>query len=123
MGSIGQNSVFQNMVKLKIQFKGITKFNNIVANFLLADPSPSLGDGVSRSKLNFFQIIVMLHIKLKRITNAENGHCRGHGSTLPHTNLTHFARCTLGLNRHFYLKYFMRLLLALLRASHPENID
>ena len=123
MGSIGQNSVFQNIVKLKIQFKGITKFNNIVANILPADPSPSLGDGVSRSKLNFFQIIVMLHIKLKRITNAENGHFRGHGSTLPRTNLTHFTWSTLGLNRHFYLKYFMRSLLASLRASHPENID
>ena len=31
----------------------------------------------------------------------ESGHCRT-GSMLAHTNLSPFARCTLGLTRHFY---------------------
>ena len=33
-------------------------------------------------------------------------HCRT-GSPLARTNLSPFARCTLGLNRHFYLNIFM----------------
>ena len=38
-------------------------------------------------------------------------HCRT-GSPLARTNLSPFARCTLGLSRHFYYKYFMRSLFA-----------
>ena len=40
----------------------------------LPDPcpphAPDPGNGVSMSKFNFFQNMVMLHIKLKRVTNA-----------------------------------------------------
>ena len=34
------------------------------------------------------------------------------GSMLAHTHLSPFARCILGLSRHFYIKYIMRSLLA-----------
>ena len=44
-------------------------------------------------------------------------------TTLARSNLSPFARCTLGFDRHFYWNYFMRSLLAWLRALHLENID
>ena len=58
---------------LRIKLKGITKCNNMVANILLADPCPpqptTLGDG-KKVKIQPFQNMVMLHIKLMKLTNA-----------------------------------------------------
>ena len=99
----GQNSTFSEHGHVAYQIKENHKCSNMVANILPTDP----GDGVNRSKLNFFrtwsccisfkdnhkwsnmvadmlpptqgmgsgqnsifQNIVVLHIKLKRITNA-----------------------------------------------------
>ena len=72
-GSVGQNTTFSEHGNAAYQMKENHECSNMVANILPADPhTPSpLGDEVSRSKFNFFQNMVMLHIKLKRITNAE----------------------------------------------------
>ena len=52
------------MVMLHIKLKGIHEFSNMVANILHAYPSRmTQGDGV---KIQLFQNMVMLHIKLKR---------------------------------------------------------
>ena len=53
------------------QIKENQECTNMVANILLADPlpPPHPRDGVSRSN-NFFKNMDMLHIKLKKITNA-----------------------------------------------------
>ena len=42
MGSIGQNSTFENMVMLQIKLNGITKYSNMVAIISPADPPPDL---------------------------------------------------------------------------------
>ena len=58
------------MVMLHIKLKGIIKCSNIVANILLADPSPPPQDPKGwgqKVKSQLFQNIVMLHIRLKRI--------------------------------------------------------
>ena len=57
------------------QIKGITKWNNLVANILHHDAPPptTLGDAIKGSKLNFFIGMVMMLIKLKGITNAATG--------------------------------------------------
>ena len=68
--------LFQNMVKLHIKIKENHECSNVVANILPADPppptyNPDPVDGISRLKNSvFFQYMVMLLIKLKRITNA-----------------------------------------------------
>ena len=62
---------------LHINLKGIRKLSSIVANILLSDPYPTtlptttLGIG-SLGQKQLFQNMVVLHIKLKRITNAKN---------------------------------------------------
>ena len=71
-GSVGQNTTFSEHGNAAYQMNENHECSKMVANILPADPhthSP-LGDEVSRSKFNFFQNMVMLHIKLKRITNA-----------------------------------------------------
>ena len=46
---------FQNIVMSHIKSNGIRKFNNMVANVLLADPLPYLTLGVKRSKIFFLE--------------------------------------------------------------------
>ena len=64
-------NLFQNLVIVTYQIKGITKCSNTVANILAADPlPPPLGIG-SVGQIQLFHNMVMLHIKLrKRIANA-----------------------------------------------------
>ena len=68
--------LFQNMVMLHIKIKENHKCSNVVANILPADPPPppptppTLWMGSVGKKSVFFQYMVMLLIKLKRITNA-----------------------------------------------------
>ena len=50
------------------QIKWNHKCSNMVATFLPADPNP--GDCGQKVKFQLFQNTVMLHIKLKGITNA-----------------------------------------------------
>ena len=70
LGSKGQNSTVSEHAHVSYQIKGNHECSNMVANILPADPSlPDPGDGVKRSKFNL-QNMVMLHIKLKGITNA-----------------------------------------------------
>ena len=62
----------QSMVNFAFQIKENHKYSNMVANTLAADPSPYppslvLGQYV---KIQLFQNRVMLHNKLKRVTNA-----------------------------------------------------
>ena len=67
--------LFQNMVMLHIKLNVITKYSNMFANILPADPPPPtslsthLGMG-SLGQIQLFKNMVMLHIKLKEITNA-----------------------------------------------------
>ena len=44
----------------------------MVTNSLPTNPIPHLRDGVNRSKFNFVQNMVMLHIKLNGITKCSN---------------------------------------------------
>ena len=76
MGSVGHNSNFSEHSHVTYQIKENQECTNMVANILLADPlpppptpPPHPRDGVSRSK-QFFKNMDMLHIKLKKITNA-----------------------------------------------------
>ena len=71
MESKGQNSTFSEHGHVAYQIKDNHECSNMAANILPTDPPyPHPRDGVSRSKFNFFQNMVMLHIKLKKITNA-----------------------------------------------------
>ena len=57
---------------LHIKLNGITKFSNTVANILPADrplPYDPIGNG-PKGQNSGFQKMVMLHIKLKVITNS-----------------------------------------------------
>ena len=71
MGSKDQDSTFSEHGHAAYQSKENHECSNVVANILPADPHPD--PGVSRSKF-----MVMLHNKLKGITNAatfsEHGH-------------------------------------------------
>ena len=69
MESVGQNKTFSEHGVVAYQIKENYECSNMVANILPID-TPDPGDGVNRSKFNFFQNMVMLHIRLKRITNA-----------------------------------------------------
>ena len=66
VGSKGQYSTFSEHGHVAYQIKGNQKCSNMVANILPADPRDP-GDVV---KIQFFQNMDMLHIKLKGITNA-----------------------------------------------------
>ena len=50
MRLIGKIQIFPNMVMLPIKLNGITKYSNVVANILTADPNPTPTLG---SKFNF----------------------------------------------------------------------
>ena len=54
MGSVGQNSTFSEHGHVAYQIKENQECSNMVANNLLAD-TPNPGDGVNRSKFNFFR--------------------------------------------------------------------
>ena len=69
MESVGQNKTFSEHGVVAYQIKENHECSNMVANILPTD-TPDPGDGVNRSKFNFFQNMVMLHIRLKRITNT-----------------------------------------------------
>ena len=70
MGSIGQNSFFQNRGILHIKLNGITKCSNMVANILSADPSPPpLALVVDRSKFNFFRTMSCCISNLRECSN------------------------------------------------------
>ena len=69
MESVGQNPTFSEHGHVAYQMKENHECRNMVANILPTD-TPDPGDRVNRSKFNFFQNMVMLHIRLKRITNA-----------------------------------------------------
>ena len=76
MGLIGQNSTFSDHGHVAYKFKGNQELSSIVANILLSDPypttlpTPTLGIW-SLGQKQLFQNMVVLHIKLKRITNAK----------------------------------------------------
>ena len=71
-GVISQNSTFSEHGHVAYQLKGITKCSSIVAIFLPTDPPPptTIGRRGQEVKIQLFQNMVMLHIKLKGITNA-----------------------------------------------------
>ena len=54
MGSIGQNSLVQNMVMFPYQIKENQECTNMVANILLADPLPPPTLGMGSVGQNFF---------------------------------------------------------------------
>ena len=70
----GQNSTFSEHGHVAYQIKGNHDCSNMAANILPADPHPPpsplpLGWG-KKVKIQLFQNMVMLHIKLKGIMNA-----------------------------------------------------
>ena len=71
-GFIRHNSTILEHGHVAYQLKGITKCSSIVANFLPTDPPPltTIGRRDQEVKIQLFQNMVMLHIKLKEITNA-----------------------------------------------------
>ena len=71
-GVISQNSTFSEHGHVAYQLKGITKCSSIVANFLPTDPPlpTTIGRRGQEVKIQLFQNMVILHIKLKGITNA-----------------------------------------------------
>ena len=74
-GVKGKIKLFQkSMVLLYIKFNGITGAAscNMVANIMPADPPPP-NPGGQMVKIQLFQNMVIMHIKLKAITNAEHG--------------------------------------------------
>ena len=71
MGSKDQNPTFSEHGHVAYQIKDNHECSNMEENILPADPPPlDPGDEVSRSKSHFFQNMVMLHVKFKRITDA-----------------------------------------------------
>ena len=62
---------FSEYTHLVYQIKGNHACNNIVADILPNEPhNPDTEGWVKRSKSNFIQNMVMLHIKLNGVTNA-----------------------------------------------------
>ena len=78
LGSVGRNSTFSEHGFVAYQIKENHKCSNTVANLLSADrptpppPPPDPGDGANRSKIQHFQNMVMLYIKLNGITKCSN---------------------------------------------------
>ena len=68
----GSNSTFSEHGHVAYQIKKNHKGSNYVAIILPARPPPDPGYEVSRSKIQLFQNMLMLHIKLMRIKNAVN---------------------------------------------------
>ena len=54
---------------MNIKLKGITKYSNMVANILPAEPPYGMG---SKGQNSTFPHMVMLHIKLNGITNCSD---------------------------------------------------
>ena len=69
MGSVRQNSTFSEHGHVTYQIKENQKCSNMVATNLPADPPPP-PMGSKGQISSSFQNMVMLHIKLNRITNA-----------------------------------------------------
>ena len=69
MGSIGNKSTISEYDPVAYQIKENHECCYMVANLFSTDPHDPR-DGVSRSKIQHFQKMVMLYIKLKRIANA-----------------------------------------------------
>ena len=67
--TLGRNSTFSDHGHVAYQIKENQECSNMVANIARRPPPPDPGDGISRSNSTFSDM-VMLHIKLKRITNA-----------------------------------------------------
>ena len=55
LGSKGQNSTLSENGHVAYQINGNNECSNMVANILPTDPPQDSGDGVNRSKLNFFR--------------------------------------------------------------------
>ena len=69
-GSKDQNSTFSEHGHVAYQIKGNHKCSNMVANIIIfSRRSPPRPQG-SKDQIQLFQNMVMLHIKLKGITNA-----------------------------------------------------
>ena len=67
-GSKGRNLTFSEHDHVAYQIKWNHECNNMVANILPVDPLP--GPWGQKVEIQIFKNMVMLHIKLKRITNA-----------------------------------------------------
>ena len=67
--SKGQNSTFSEYGNVAYQIKGNDTCSNMVANILPADP-PLPADPGGGVKIQLFQNMVMLHIKLNGMKNA-----------------------------------------------------
>ena len=65
-GSKGQNSTFSDHGHVAYESKGNHHRQQHSTKYFARRPLLDPGDGVKRSKFNFFQNIVMLHINLKR---------------------------------------------------------
>ena len=81
LGSVGQNLTFSEHGFVAYQIKDNHECSNMVAKMLPTDPQEP-GDGVSRSEFNFYQNMVMLHIKLKIIMKAATWLPADHPHTL-----------------------------------------
>ena len=70
-GSKGQNSTFLEHSHVAYHIKENKECSNMEANILPTNPTipPTLGMG-SQGQNSLFQNMIMLHINLKRITNA-----------------------------------------------------
>ena len=66
----GLKVLFQSMVILHINFIGITKLSNMVANIVSADPLPSPYSTVKMSKFNVFRTMSCCISKLRESRNA-----------------------------------------------------
>ena len=66
----GQNSALSEKGNVAYQIKGNYACINKLANILSSAPQPDPLGGVKRSKFNFFQNMVMLHIILNGIMDA-----------------------------------------------------
>ena len=74
VASKGQNLPFSEHGHVAFQIYLNHECSNMVANILHADPlSPTLEVESKGSKVNFFQKMVMLHIKFSGITSASTG--------------------------------------------------
>ena len=66
----GQNSTFSEHGHVAYHIKGNTNAANMVANILPQTPARDPGEWGQNSEYELFQNMVMLHIKLKRMTGA-----------------------------------------------------
>ena len=69
-GSKGRISTFSEHGHVAYQINGNRKCSNMVANILPTNPPHDPVGGFKRSKFNFLQNMVILHIKFRGITKA-----------------------------------------------------